>query len=754
MTSRKISIALVLAITAVVVLVLSGFAYFRTIYQRELLLDDLDRRARAVAKSLLPPAQRVLQQLPDSDPVELAERLEGTGRTLGLLLLRADGQAVAVSARLVDLRESLSTEVTQALQGDSEVTSIKKYQDLTLHLLAVPVKDKEGKVVGTLGILHDASFIDQRIAQDLTWFALIIAFLALSLALVTIAGTKMGFERSLYKFIDWMRRLRLGHDVEDLPPEVPVESLRAEAGRLAASFRAARKSALLQAERVTKEDRIWTSERLRAHVLDTLQGANLVVVSNREPYMHIWEHGKIRTIVPASGLVTSLDPVLRACGGVWVAHGAGNADCDIADKKGRVVVPPGDARYMLRRIWLTAEEEEGYYYGFSNEGLWPLCHVTHERPFFQVTDWEQYRRVNQKFARAVLEEIGSAPAFILIQDFHLALVPRLLKEERPDIAVGIFWHIPWPHPEAFQICPWKKEILHGMLGADLIGFHLQAYCNNFLDTVDRILESRIDWEQFGVNQGDKMTLVRPFPISVQDWKERSVPSGEALSERIRELRAQHRLSDEILALGVDRIDYTKGLPDRLRAIARFLEKNPHYRERFAYVGLGAPSRTHIKRYRDLVTEVERLADEINWRFQTPTWKPIILLHEHHNPETVYVFMKMADLCIVSSLHDGMNLVAKEFVSAKEEGDGVLVLSEFAGATRELADAIFINPYNTESFADAILAAIEMAPAERERRMARMRPIVAERNIYRWAADFISELRHVTQASSTGSMERK
>jgi trehalose 6-phosphate synthase len=644
--------------------------------------------------------------------------------------------------------------VARALHGESEVSFLERLQDLTLHILAVPVTNKDGKTVGTLGILHDASFIDERIAQSLTRFALMIAFLALSLAIVTFAGAKLGFERSLYQFIDWMRRLRLGHEVEDLPPEVPVESLRAEAGRLAASFRAARKSALLQAEHATKEDRIWTHDRLRAHVLDTLQGANLVVISNREPYMHLWEHGKIRTIVPASGLVTSLDPVLRACGGLWVAHGAGDADRDMADRKGRVVVPPGDARYTLRRIWLTAEEEEGYYYGFSNEGLWPLCHVTHERPFFQASDWEQYRQVNQRFARAVLEEIGSAPAFILIQDFHLALVPRLLKEERPDIAVGIFWHIPWPHPEAFQICPWKKEILHGMLGADLIGFHLQAYCNNFLDTVDRILESRIDWEQFGVNQGDKMTLVRPFPISVQDWQERSVPSGEALSERIRQLKAQHRLGDEILALGVDRIDYTKGLPDRLRALARFLDKNPQYRGHFTYVGLGAPSRTHIKRYRDLATEVERLADEINWKFQTTTWKPIILLHEHHDPETVYIFMQMADLCIVSSLHDGMNLVAKEFVNAKTEGTGMLVLSEFAGATRELSNAIFINPYNTETFADGILAAIEMEPAERQRRMAQMRRTVAERNIYRWAADFISELARITHAASPVSETRQ
>ena len=493
---------------------------------------------------------------------------------------------------------------------------------------------------------------------------------------------------------------------------------------------------------------MWTRDRLRAHVLELLDGAQFVVVSNREPYMHQRDRGEVQVITPASGLVTALDPVLRACGGIWVAHGGGDGDRETADPSGRLVVPPGEGRYTLRRVWLSREEEEGYYYGFSNEGLWPLCHATHHRPAFRKRDWEHYVSANALFARAVLQEIGSSPAAVLVQDYHLALVPGMLKRERPDLAVSLFWHIPWPNPEAFRICPWKAEILQGMLGADLVGFHVQYHCNNFLDTVDRTLEVRVDWERFGVWQHGRLTRVHPLPISVQGWEERGVPSGERLAARLDQLRSHYKLGNTIVAVGVDRIDYTKGIPDRIHAVARFLEANPAWIGRFVFVELGAPSRVHIKRYRDLVTEVEELADEVNWRFQTDSWKPIIMLRDHHNPETVYTWLRLANICIVSSLHDGMNLVAKEFVAAREGEDGVLLLSEFTGAARELTDAILINPYSTEDFAEAIRRAVDMSATERQRRMRRLRHQVAERNVYRWARDLISETLRVKRGAGT------
>jgi trehalose 6-phosphate synthase len=358
---------------------------------------------------------------------------------------------------------------------------------------------------------------------------------------------------------------------------------------------------------------------------------------------------------------------------------------------------------------------------------------------FRVEDWRHYVAANRRFAETVLDEIGSGDATVLVQDYHLALVPQMLKAERPDIRIGIFWHIPWPNPEAFRICPWRAEILQGMLGADLVGFHLQQYCNNFLDTVDRMVEARLDWDHFAVELRSHVSLVRPFPISVESWSERGVPTGAALSQQIAAINDQLKRGDEQIIVGVDRIDYTTGLPERFRAIGRFFEKYPQHRERFCFVQLGAPSRTHLRRYRDLQTELESLADEINWRFQTDRWKPIRFLIAHHDAATVHAFLRIASTCIVSSLHDGMNLVAKEYVAAKVDCDGALILSEFAGAARELSDALIINPYDIDQFADAIRYAVEMDRDERHTRMERMRRRVDEHNVYRWAASFLAEL---------------
>jgi trehalose 6-phosphate synthase len=495
---------------------------------------------------------------------------------------------------------------------------------------------------------------------------------------------------------------------------------------------------------------VWTPDRLRAHAVAALGEANqLIVVSNREPYMHHRRDGKAEALVPAGGVVTALDPVLQACGGVWIAHGAGDADRATSDAHGRLTVPPGDARYTLRRVWLTREEEQGYYYGFSNEGLWPLCHLAHERPIFRAGDWEQYRIANRRFADAVLDEVGSGKAVVLVQDYQLALVPRMIKEARPDLRVGLFWHIPWPNAEAFRICPWGAELLDGMLGADLLGFHLQQYGNNFLETVDRMIESRLDWDHFAVELRGNRTLVRPFPISVQPWSERHVPEGEALQRQEAALREQYQLGDAFIAVGVDRIDYTKGLPERFRACARLLEQYPQYRGRFTMVELGAPSRTHIPRYREHLDHLEALAEEINWKYQSDGWKPIRFLVAHHDAKTVHAFLHMAPMCVVSSLHDGMNLVAKEYIAARAGGDGVLILSEFAGAARELGDALVVNPYDIEGFVEAIRQGMEMDSAERSLRMHRLSNQVSENNIYRWAANLLTALAN-TQPSVTSS----
>jgi trehalose 6-phosphate synthase len=488
----------------------------------------------------------------------------------------------------------------------------------------------------------------------------------------------------------------------------------------------------------------WTRERLEEVARVRLGGAKLVVVANREPYIHVHDGDDICCTRPASGLATALDPVLRACNGIWVAHGSGDADRAVADERGRVAVPPEDPSYLLRRVWLSKEEEEGYYYGFANEALWPLCHIAYTRPRFDAGDWEQYRRVNQKFADAVLDEVPDEPAVVFVQDYHFALLPRLLKAARPDLTLLHFWHIPWPNREVFRHCPWQEELLDGLLGNDLLAFHLQYHCNNFLDTVDRALESKVDLERFAVTRHGKTTSVRPQPISIDpDVAADGVPEDAAREER--RLRKRLGVRNLPLLVGVDRVDYTKGLPERFRAVDRLLTLYPDLKRKFCFVQVGAPSRVHIPTYRRLNDELDALVDEINWRHGNHTWRPIVYIQESYPPEQVYPLYRMAAGCVVSSLHDGMNLVAKEFVAARRDLRGVLVLSRFAGAAQELGDALLVNPYAVDEFAEALRLALAMPEEEQECRMRRMRQQVTDNNIYRWAGMLLSEAAKLVQA---------
>jgi len=412
------------------------------------------------------------------------------------------------------------------------------------------------------------------------------------------------------------------------------------------------------------------------------------------------------------------------------------------DAQDRLRVPPHDPRYTLRRVWLSKEEEEGYYYGFANEGLWPLCHIAHTRPIFRAKDWAHYQEVNRKFTAAVLEEIKDIPKpVVLVQDYHFALMPQMIKEKRPDARVAIFWHIPWPNPEAFGICPWQRQLVDGLLGADLIGFHIQSHCNNFLQTVDRVVESRVDWEHFSVSRQSHRTIVHPFPISVDLTDDESLDNDRYRANYVDRSALLHEIGVDspFVGVGVDRVDYTKGIQERFQAVERFLEKYPKYREQFTFVQIGAPSRTHIKRYHDLMAELEVEAERINWRFQTSKWKPIVFLNRQHNHEEIERYYRAADLCMVTSLHDGMNLVAKEFLAARHDERGVLILSQFTGAARELRDALLVNPYDVDQTAEAIRVALEMEPEEKQMRVHRMRRVIKEQNIYHWAGSLITEL---------------
>jgi len=440
--------------------------------------------------------------------------------------------------------------------------------------------------------------------------------------------------------------------------------------------------------------------------------------------------------VPASGMVTAMEPVLKACGGLWLASGSGDADKETVDENDKVQVPPYEGNYTLRRVWLTKEQEDHYYYGFSNEGLWPLCHIAHTRPVFRKEDWDYYIEVNALYAKAVLEEIkDEEEPFILVQDYHFALLPDMIKQERPDAKVAIFWHIPWPNPESFGICPWQKELLTGMLGADLIGFHTQYHCNNFLETVNNTLESRVIWENFSVKIGNHFTLVKPFPISIA-FTSKDYDSDNTVKPEALELLNHHGINAAYMGIGVDRIDYTKGLIEKFLAIERFFEKYPDYIGNFTFVQIGAPSRSLLKTYSDTISAVEHEAERINWKLKSKNWQPILFLKRHHSHEEIIPYYKAADFCMVTSLHDGMNLVAKEFIIERNQNDGVLILSQFAGASQELHGSIIINPYDIEQAADAIKTALEMPKEEQVQKMKQMRRSIMRHNVYAWGSSIL------------------
>jgi trehalose 6-phosphate synthase len=485
--------------------------------------------------------------------------------------------------------------------------------------------------------------------------------------------------------------------------------------------------------------KVWTRDVLSNFLRTKLEGYRLIVVSNREPFQHRRAGERIECIQPASGMASALDPVMRACGGLWIAHGDGDADKLTVDAFDHVQVPPNGPEYMLRRVWLSKEEQEGHYAGLSNQGLWPLCHLAFTRPVFDPDHWETYRRVNRRFAEAVLEEAGNDPTFVFIQDYHFALLPRMLRNAGSNLVIGQFWHIPWPNREVFSSFPWREEILDGLLGNHLLGFHLQQHCENFLDTVDSSLEARIDRAGSEVCRGGDHTFVRPFPIGIDFDEQAVVAKSDTVAGQMRRWRDELSLHGKLVAIGIDRLDYTKGIPERLRFLDRLLERRAGYRGKLVFVQIAVPSRSTLPAYQQIEKEVDELAAQINQRWATASWRPVVVLKRHYTHSEMTALHRLAHFCVVSSLHDGMNLVSKEFVASRVDDDGVLVLSEFTGAARELKEALQINPFSVEEGAEAYAAALRMHPEERRRRMRKMREAVEHNNVYRWAGRFLEQL---------------
>jgi len=585
----------------------------------------------------------------------------------------------------------------------------------SVYATTIPLFDG-GHALGFVVLVHDLTFVERREATTRRFLALAFGVLALAASVITVVAARLSWR-------GWSNELRRLIRGERPRPEFQpfLRDVRELVERLAAEREADGQGGL------------WTPQRLKTTLSRHLHGERVVIVANREPYIHEHTgHGDVAVLHPASGLVTALEPVMRACSGVWVAHGSGSADREAADEHARLLVPPGEGSYLLRRLWLSPDEEKGYYYGFSNEGLWPLCHIAHTRPVFRSEDWRQYRAVNEKFADAVCAEVDSDDPIVMVQDYHFALLPRMIRDRLPRATVLTFWHIPWPNSERFGICPWRDELLTGLLGSSILGFHTQFHCNNFVDTVDRFLESRIDREQNAVVHRGQWTLVRAYPISIE-WPSHWLTAAPPVAECRAGVLAELGLSpDARLGLGVDRLDYTKGIEERLLAVERLLERAPALRGRFTFVQLGAPSRTVIPQYRQLSENVDALAARINERFGDEGYRPIVFKRAHHEPPTVFRYYRAADVCYVSSLHDGMNLVAKEFVAARDDERGVLVLSHFTGAAREMTEALVVNPYDLDQASSALAAALQMPLDEQRDRMRAMRAFVAEFNVYRWA----------------------
>ena len=730
----RLNLRLLVAIWLPIILVLGAFAYVSVDRERTRLSTELERRAWLLGEGLKEAVEPLLDRGSRAQIERIIQRFGTAAR--GVAVYDRSGVLVAVTTQwAAPLRAPLPA-VPLALAEVAPKQGFHHLGDRETYYYAVPLVDDQ-RARGVLVILQDATHIDKELGDLARLHAIRFAVLVVLLSLVTLLVVRRSVTHPLRRLAEWTHQLRAGQPVP--PPPMPDTELfgplATEVSDLGRTLAKARMAIAEEARLRLRGEAVWTEERLAQFARARLGERPLVVVSNREPVSHVWRGRQIVTLTPASGVVTAMEPVMRACGGVWIAHGSGDADRDVVDERGMIKLPPDAPRYSLKRLWLSEEEEAGYYYGFANEGVWPLCHIVHARPIFRPEDWRQYAAVNAKFADAVLEVIGDTddPA-VLIQDYHFALLPRLIKEKRPDAHVALFWHIPWPNPEAFGICPWQTEILDGMLGADLVGFHTQFHCNNFLETVDRSVEARIDWDHFSVVRNQHVTLVKPFPISVAP---RFVDEPPATSRAA--LLQELGIDVEFLGVGVERIDYTKGLPERFAAIRRFFTQHPGYRGRLTFVQLAAPSRSRIARYRALEEELDQLAGQINGELGSGSWRPIVLLKGHHDHRDVWPFYRWADFCTVTSLHDGMNLVAKEFVSVRDDEDGVLILSRFTGAARELRDAILVNPYDVDEMAEAIRRAIEMPPGERRSRMGRMRQTVREYNIYRWAGRLLGEL---------------
>lgn len=735
----------VLLVIFVVGLIGGTFTLNQLNQEEKRLRSDLQYRSTLFAVSLREAVEPNFINRSETYLKSVVERFTTTERFAGISIYDNKGTIIVSSYETSISIPQIQQIVTDVMDSDKANGDFVRLDDRKMYVFAVPLRDGPS-VVGALMILQNAGYIDTQLAQ--IWKSDMLRFLtqATLLTLVSLLILRWLIYLPVRSIVESIKATRTNGGTSStikLPSSPLLQPLIREVTNIQKSLYEARLTAREEARmRQEKLDSPWTEQRLQQFITSTLKGRSLVIVSNREPYIHDKHNGKIGFFFPASGMVTALEPIMQACGGTWIAHGSGNADRLVVDKNDTVAVPPDDPKYNLRRVWLTEEEETGYYYGFSNEGIWPLCHIAHARPTFRKEDWEMYQKVNGMFAEVILKQIKNQhKPILLIQDYHFTLLPKMIKKSRPDAIIGLYWHIPWPSWESFSICPYRKEILAGMLGADLLGFHTQLHCNNFIDTVGHELEALVDLEQFAIIKQSHTTLVKPFPISIAFY-EHDRTFQKNTGEEKKQVMQELGIDAQLLGVGVDRLDYTKGIIERMRAIEAFLQKYPVYRKKFVFVQISAPSRSKIQTYKDFDRDVTVEVDRINSVFEQDGWKPIIMFKRHHDREQIRKYYRAADLCLITSLHDGMNLVAKEFIAARTDEQGVLILSQFAGASRELRDALIVNPYDVEHVGDTIKTALEMPASEQTKRMKKLRSTVDNYNVFRWSAELLKTLTNI------------
>jgi trehalose 6-phosphate synthase len=681
---------------------------------------DVELRSRLVFRSV---EDRVANAISVAGSSELTSYFEHLAEDEKLVALGFCDESGKLTNATKLLPKTLKCEDLPRGAGESFSTLTTDSGRFLVSVFPITTGEKKGHVV----LLHDLNFVDARAREARLYLTLALIGVAVGLSLLATAVV-LGLLRG------WRRSIKAQIEDFGLPSGVPRgedSGFDREIQSLLSELNVERR----YAEGIKVE---WSPATLRTLLEEELPGTQVLVVSNREPYIHNRKNGAIDLQIPASGLVAAVEPVMRACGGTWIAHGSGSADKETVDANDRIAVPPADPAYMLRRVWLSEEEQEGYYYGFANEGLWPLCHIAFIRPVFRESDWQHYVAVNERFAEAVVKEATQDDPIVLVQDYHFALLPRMVRRRLPKATIVTFWHIPWPNSETFSICPWREEIIDGLLGSTILGFHTQFHCNNFIEATDRFIESRIDRERASVTTSGLETLIRAYPISIE-WPPAALASQAPVEQCRQAVRERFSLPpDAVLLVGIERFDYTKGILDRLRAVDDLLTRAPSWKGRLVFIQAAAPTRNRLEKYSELQEEGLRLAAEINERHGSGDYRPVELVVRHHAPDEVYELFRAADACIVSSLHDGMNLVAKEFVAARDDEQGVLILSSFAGASRELSEALIVNPYDAAAMASTLERALLMPKQEQRDRMRLMRELIRERNVYRWAAQMLMD----------------